>query len=150
MDTTSIRSIGDGVLCRLKPSHTHLPMSEVKETVGNSPHAGILQDPHYPLDAIHGHTLLESAEACERRRYSSNLFFYEQCQLIVSDRLRYVCEADGFLWSMWEDRLAVSVARKSSVTQSPWIDSSPRPSTREQVRNLFSSTCGALANKTFL
>lgn len=75
MDAKSIRSISDGVLCGLNPTLKQL-VSEARRKKGHSPHAWILQDPHYPLDAVHGHALLESAKPYERRHTMLKQFLY--------------------------------------------------------------------------
>jgi len=36
------------------------------------PHVWALKDPHYPLDAVYCHTLLETAETCREKRESSS------------------------------------------------------------------------------
>lgn len=151
MDTTSNRSIHDGVLCWVKPT-LKSPVSEVKR---NSRKLTPCRDSAGPPLSSGCGPWPHSLEKCwglKRRTYSLDTFFYKQCQFMVSDRPRYVCKADGFLWSMWEDRLAVSVARKSGVVHSPCIDSGPRQSPYKQVHlvcNLFSSTSGVLSNITF-
>lgn len=64
---------------------------------GHLPHAGVLQDTHDPLDPVHGHTLLETAESWKITKLYRKP--HELCWL----RGR-VCEAYG-LCEMWTDSL---------------------------------------------
>ena len=79
---------------------------------GHLPHAGVLQDTHDPLNPVHGHALLETAESWKRRK-----LYREPRETVLTAGL-WVCGADGLCeMCVWGSRLPASVARKCWVTQ---------------------------------
>lgn len=62
---------------------------------GHLPHAGVLQDTHDPLNPVHGHALLETAESWKRRklyREPRELCWQQGCESVEQmDCVKCVC-----------------------------------------------------------
>lgn len=149
MDTTSIRSIRDGVLCGLKPT-LKPPMSKVKK---NSRKLTPCRDSAGPPLSSGCGPWPHSLEKCwglKRRRYSLNSFTSNASLLSLTGRTTSArqmgsCEACGRtdLVSLWPGSPVSPIALH-------WQRSQTKPYKQVcLVCNLFSSMCGVLANKTF-
>lgn len=90
----------------------------------HSPHAGVLQDTHDPLNPVHGHTLLETAESWKKKKvvpWATGAVLtagtVESAKHMGCVKCVCVC--------VWGNRLPASVARKCWVTQGQGLTKIP-------------------------